>query len=406
MNTTFDWVPPNTLSPHPRNTSIYGDEDVTSLVKQISESGWVKPLVIAPNRSIISGHRRWKAVCQLEWETVPVEIREFPGVTAELEALLLENAARAKTTEQKVREGKAWEEIEKEKASQRQRTAAWKTNQKLGRGKSETLMQNCAEASKGTTRDAIASRVGLGSGFTYSKAAKVVRLIDEKIQVGNTIAAEGLRKLLNDKSINAAYQFVKLPPSSHDAILAFIVSGSAKDTQEAIALYQEQVDSCDRSLCCVSYASSEDIATYCTSNENDFGKEPADSSFSVLEPSEIADDTQVTDCTKTLQEKEPRQEYRSCWNCQHRGEDIDNEHIYCCMFGALSLIDKSASTRGEECEKWGKRLGEYNTADYLSNAKTFKVNLPIALKPIIEAAGAVEDMTAAGWVTQIICSYL
>ena len=45
-----------------------------------------------------------------------MEVREFSSQEAELEALLLENADRNKTNEQKVREGIAWEQIEKVKA--------------------------------------------------------------------------------------------------------------------------------------------------------------------------------------------------------------------------------------------------------------------------------------------------
>jgi len=50
------------LVPHPCNASIYGeDEDVSSLVESIRISGWIKPLVVTPSYTIISGHRRWQA---------------------------------------------------------------------------------------------------------------------------------------------------------------------------------------------------------------------------------------------------------------------------------------------------------------------------------------------------------
>lgn len=76
-------IDPKELKPHPRNSCIYGsDEDVTELVELIAQSGWVKPLVITPSRTIISGHRRWKAALQLELESVPVEVRELPNELA------------------------------------------------------------------------------------------------------------------------------------------------------------------------------------------------------------------------------------------------------------------------------------------------------------------------------------
>jgi ParB family chromosome partitioning protein len=44
-----------------------------------------------------------------------VEVREFENELAELEALLLENASRFKTTEQKVREALMWRSLESQK---------------------------------------------------------------------------------------------------------------------------------------------------------------------------------------------------------------------------------------------------------------------------------------------------
>ncbi|MGH2412937.1 MAG: ParB/RepB/Spo0J family partition protein, partial [Microcystaceae cyanobacterium] len=99
-----DWVNPRQLKPHPRNALIYGkDEDVSDLVELIERSQWVKPLIVTQAGTIISGHRRWQASLSIGLESVPVEVRAFSDEIAELEALLLENASRLKTTEQKVR---------------------------------------------------------------------------------------------------------------------------------------------------------------------------------------------------------------------------------------------------------------------------------------------------------------
>lgn len=235
----FDSVAVNHLQPHPRNSSIYGDEDVSELAELIHQSGWVKPLVVTPNHTIISGHRRWKAVCLLGWETVPVEYREFPDELAQLEALLLENASRTKTTEQKVREGFAWSEVEKQKARHRQRIAAWETNQKLGREADDTLAENFPEASKGETRDAIANRVGMGSGRTYSKAAKVVTEIDRQANHGHKEVAQVLRKVLNEQSVDAAHTLVKKSPQERQTIARLILSGSAKSIKQAVRMVKQ-----------------------------------------------------------------------------------------------------------------------------------------------------------------------
>ena len=227
-------INPKVLTAHPWNSAVYGkDEDVEELISLINNSKWVKPLVVTPIGVIISGHRRWKAVLALGWESVPVEVKDFVDELSELEALLLENASRLKTTEQKVREGQAWSEIEQYRAKQRQQQAAVITNQKLGRDNCETLMENFPQPSKGTTRDAIASRVGLGSGRTYSKAAKVVVQIDEAASQGHPEIAQALRKILNEQSVDAAYTLLKKTPKERQAIAQLIANGDAKSTNHA-----------------------------------------------------------------------------------------------------------------------------------------------------------------------------
>ncbi|WP_375498669.1 ParB/RepB/Spo0J family partition protein [uncultured Nostoc sp.] len=175
------------LHPHPKNEGIYGDEDIEQLAQDIERSKWVKPLIVTPEGTIISGHRRWKAVSYLGWVTVPIEEKEFTDEIAELEALLLENANREKSIEQKCREGLTWEAIERNNSRQRQGSKG---------------------SGVGSTRDVIAKRVGIGSGINYEKARKVVLAIDEALLVGNLAKAEALRKKLNHKSVNAAFKMI------------------------------------------------------------------------------------------------------------------------------------------------------------------------------------------------------
>lgn len=219
---------PIQLNPHPRNEAIYGEEDVTELIEHIRESSWVKPLVCTPTGTIISGHRRWKAALELRLKTVPVEIREFSNELAELEALLLENSNRLKTTEQKVREAEAWKEVETHKAKTRQIVlAGTRPNSNLN------LQENFPEGHKGQARDAIASRVGLGSGRNYEKAVKVVTQIDEEASLGHMEVAKVLRKVLNEQSVDAAHILVKKPPQERHAITNLIINGEAKTTKQA-----------------------------------------------------------------------------------------------------------------------------------------------------------------------------
>jgi ribosomal protein L21E len=204
------------------------------LVELIRQSGWVKPLVVTPKHVIISGHRRWKAVCLLGWETVLVEVRDFASQIAELEALLLENASRTKTTEQKVREGEAWRELESSKAKIRQ-TA----NLKIGN--LFPVRENFPTRETGRVSSAIADRVGLGSGRNYSKAAKVVTQIDEEANQGHLEIAQALRKVLNEQSVDAAHGLIKESPQERHAIASLIVSGEAKTIKQAVRMVKQKM---------------------------------------------------------------------------------------------------------------------------------------------------------------------
>lgn len=228
-------VSPHILTPHPLNASIYGeDEDVSSLVELIRESGWVRPLVVTTDYVIVSGYRRWEATKKLGWETIPVEVREFPDSIAILETLLLENASRDRTLEVRIREGLAWEEVEKEKARIRRGT----------RTDLKDIVENfppCSKTEKfGKSRDAIGLKIGL-SGRSYSKGRKVIETIDAEVSLENYSSAKAL-KLALSKSIDAAYKLAKKPNSTRKAIAALLETGKARSTTAAIRLLRDQTE--------------------------------------------------------------------------------------------------------------------------------------------------------------------
>ena len=232
----FTQVDPRTLTPHPQNSAIYGEEeDATELIELIRMSGWVKPLVVTPTGTIISGHQRCKAVLELGWESIQVEVREFPDELAELEALLLENASRFKNTEQKVREGQAWKEVEAFKAKLRRHAS-------LKVGNHTPVQKNFTERERGQSRNHIAKRVGLGSGPTYEKAAHVVGVIDEDTLNGDLVTAQCLRQVLNEKSVHAAHSLAKKPPPERQALASLLVNGQAKSIKQAVEMLNQNND--------------------------------------------------------------------------------------------------------------------------------------------------------------------
>ncbi|MFT8313213.1 MAG: ParB N-terminal domain-containing protein [Clostridium sp.] len=198
----------NALKTHPKNSEIYGEDDIEELAEKIKKSGYVKPLYTNSDYVVISGHRRLKACFSLGYKTVPIVIKQFKDKQEELEILLLENMYREKTTEQKVREAEIWEAIEKEKAEKR-RLATQNNNT------AKAVKENFpTQVESGQTRDIVAKKVGIGSGKTLEVAKKVVTKIDEYKVKGEIEKAENLSKVLN-KSVSGAKKIIdeNLPPN-------------------------------------------------------------------------------------------------------------------------------------------------------------------------------------------------
>lgn len=180
------------LIPHPKNTEIYGNEDVTALKQSIQESGWIKPLTVTIGNVIISGHRRYKAALELGYTELPVEFETFPSLEAEMERLLRENENRGKTPEQQIREGMTWESVDGIK------------DRHGGDRRSQDFQVKNFSLEK--SRDIIARRVGLGSGMTYEKGKAVIERIDYERSLGDILHyGEILRTQLNEQSITAAW---------------------------------------------------------------------------------------------------------------------------------------------------------------------------------------------------------
>lgn len=188
----FQEVSVSELRSHPINCKIYGEqEDDTVLEEMIRQSNWIKPLLATPNGDVVGGNRRLRVAQRVGYEKLAIEVREFADDEAILEALLLDNASREKSNEQKIREARIWIPIETEKANRR-------------RGKKELQENFPGTPVKGQVRDIIAARVGLGSGRNFQKADKVLTLA-ENLRSSDPERAATLLDFLNNQSINAAY---------------------------------------------------------------------------------------------------------------------------------------------------------------------------------------------------------
>jgi ParB-like chromosome segregation protein Spo0J len=187
------------LKPHPMNRKLYGEEVLPpEFVASIQENGILVPLAVKEDGTIISGHRRWQAALALKMEHVPVQVVRYTDDLDEREAIIEFNRQREKTFSQKMAEAEELEAIERERARRRQLS-------QLKRGHQEPVKETLPEREKGQTRDKVAAAVGLGSGRTYDKAAKVW----EAAKKGDETAKKVIAELDEGKTtINAAYKAV------------------------------------------------------------------------------------------------------------------------------------------------------------------------------------------------------
>lgn len=219
-------LPIDLLQPHPLNTLIYSVSDISALAGQIKDSGWIKPIVIDRRRRVVSGNRRLAAGKVLALASLSVEEIISEDETGTIRRLILENASRIKTVEQRVREARILEDIPGwlgEVRESRQRTIVEKAIEYLeARGETDRAGQLVSLATPDAWkllkswnledlkierairgRDLIAESVGLGSGENLRKAAKVVEAIDFFGSIGRRAESESLRKEL-DKSVDGA----------------------------------------------------------------------------------------------------------------------------------------------------------------------------------------------------------
>jgi ParB/RepB/Spo0J family partition protein len=170
-------MPLGALREHPLNGKIYftDEADDKELRDSIERDGIIHPIVITKEGKILSGHRRYKAAITLGLHEVPILYCD-PGMNNddEIQYLITSNMYRAKSMEEKVREGQQLKDVLARKGEK--------------------------------SRDSIGKALDM-SGRTFSKAEKVVEAIDA-IKESDPEQAEHLRQRLN-KSVDGAFKEVQ-----------------------------------------------------------------------------------------------------------------------------------------------------------------------------------------------------
>lgn len=193
------------LKPHQGNIKIYGkDEDVSDVKANILATGLKYELTISENNTIISGHRRWKALTELvneghsEFATVKCIVKHYDTAEAELEALIIANSQRTKNLEQIGREALNLKEIYGLKAEKRMKL-----------GKKSDPMADLPEGESGSTRDKIAKILhSTGNKWITPKNIDIlvqsITKLDEFDKNGDSFNADVLRHELNKDKHNFA----------------------------------------------------------------------------------------------------------------------------------------------------------------------------------------------------------
>jgi hypothetical protein len=184
------------ITPHPLNALIYSDGPDEALVENIRAIGILQPLILNADNQLISGHRRLAAAIAAGYREVPVVNWAFDSEEEEAEALILANAQRERTNEQRAREAAVLLPIEERRAKERQ------ANHGAAPGRKANTSGNISGSVQGEARDLVASRVGR-SGRWIADALAVVKEIDARREAGDEAGAAALSAILNESAARA-----------------------------------------------------------------------------------------------------------------------------------------------------------------------------------------------------------
>lgn len=184
-------VDPNSLHAHPKNKDIYDrpeGKEWEDYLRSIEQNGVIEPIVIFPDNTILSGHRRWQAALELKLTEVPVKLRERPTSEAqELLTLIEANRYRKKKISEIMREAEILESLEEK--------LGWKgATGKVADGKPQ-----------GRSKERIADALGIGSYVTYDKTRKVWEAAKNNAGIREALKAVDEGK----KSINSVWKLTQ-----------------------------------------------------------------------------------------------------------------------------------------------------------------------------------------------------
>lgn len=212
-------ISPKKLKEHSKNIEIYGKEGVDKALKEsIRDLGQLEPIVIDQEYRIISGHRRWKALKELqkEEEQKKKENKEYKEIEAlcfmkpfsldvdEEEAIIEFNKHRKKNPLQIFRETELLEDIYTKRADERKKS-------KLKQNSVNSDLSYRSEE-YGSTTEKQAKVIGLSEG-TLSNLKYIGKLYNDKDKDAKYVMDE---MKSDNLSIDAGYKLLKLMEAAKD----------------------------------------------------------------------------------------------------------------------------------------------------------------------------------------------
>ena len=183
----------NTLS-----LAIYGNhEDVSDLTESIRKHGLLSPLVIKPDGTILSGHRRFAAIRELGWDEVECSLFEPRNAVDEEIYVIEANRSRQKTVRQLRLEGERLKKLLAEQAQQKQ-LSCLRQGASAGSGSPAGLGRD-------RTQEEVSKQLGISRGLWNQ-----INYINNHVEIGNPAAVEAAELLDAGKvSVNKAYRMVR-----------------------------------------------------------------------------------------------------------------------------------------------------------------------------------------------------
>lgn len=183
-------INPKKLKPNPVNVNLYGKEKVDEeLLDSIREKGQLEPIIIGTDSIIISGHRRWFALKEINKELKIKDeeeryaicvVKHFESELDEKEAIVEANRQREKTPLQIYQEVKLLQHVYAERARQRQIAPLQKGPVELNSVQREGMKNESGRTSEilakktGVKRDKLLKIIHIGEAYETGDKDKIV----------------------------------------------------------------------------------------------------------------------------------------------------------------------------------------------------------------------------------------